>query len=267
MLLRIVSALVLIPATLAIVFFAPPLYYLLALGIVGSLCLAEYFQIMRALGAHGQSWLGHIGFWLLLAGYQFDFLPPALISMSVVLAAFLTAMWRRDPVRERVLGLMANLLGIFYFAPSLYAALAVRFNGNSHLGLEWTLTLLVVIWTGDTVALFGGRRFGRTPFAPQLSPKKTNEGAVGGLLAGTMAAVLLNHFFFIDLPLRHVLLASLLIGIFGQLGDLAESMLKRAADVKESSNLIPGHGGILDRIDSLLFAFPVLYVYLQLLNG
>jgi phosphatidate cytidylyltransferase len=91
-------------------------------------------------------------------------------------------------------------------------------------------------------------------------------GAVAGLLFGLIAALLLRHFLFRDLPAAHVAAAAILTGVFGQLGDLAESMLKRAAEVKESSTLIPGHGGVLDRIDSLLFAFPVLYIYLLLIR-
>ncbi len=179
-----------------------------------------------------------------------------------MIAAFLAAMWRRDPIRERVQGLMANLLGIFYLGLCLNSALAVRFSFGAQAGLEWTLMLFAVVWTGDTAALFAGKSFGRTPFARYLSPKKTNEGALAGLAAGVLVAVLLRQFVFTNLPLKHVMVAALLIGIFGQLGDLAESMLKRAAEVKESSQLIPGHGGVLDRIDSLLFAFPVLWLYL-----
>jgi phosphatidate cytidylyltransferase len=108
---------------------------------------------------------------------------------------------------------------------------------------------------------------GRTLFAPQMSPKKTNEGAAGGLVAGVAAGLLLQVFAFPELPRFHVATLSLLLGMFGQLGDLAESMLKRAAQVKDSSQLIPGHGGVLDRVDSLLFAFPVLYLYLSRLYG
>jgi phosphatidate cytidylyltransferase len=263
MLRRIISALVLIPITLIIVFMAPPIYYLAALGVIGSLCLYEYFQIMERLGMRGQPWFGYAGFWILLIGFWAAWLPPIQLSAGLLLAAFLAAMWRRDPIRDRVHGLMANLLGVFYLAFCLYSMLAVRYSFGAGVGLEWTLISLAVIWAGDTAALFAGKSFGRTPFASQLSPKKTNEGALGGLLAGLAAAVLLGHFLFTDLPLKHVIVASLIIGVFGQLGDLAESMLKRAAEVKESSNLIPGHGGVLDRIDSLLFAFPVLCLYLQ----
>jgi len=263
MLLRIVSAMILIPAALAVVFFASPNYYLAILGMVGSVCLLEYYQIMRKMGLSGQPWFGLAGFWFLFVGLKTMFWPFPILCSSLLIAAFLAALWRRAPIRERVLGLMTDLLGVAYLALCLYPAVGVRFGFGERVGLEWTLVLLAVIWAGDTGALFGGKAFGRTPFAPRISPKKTNEGAVAGLLAGLLVAWLLQLFFFSDLPLRHVLMASLLMGMFGQLGDLAESMLKRAADVKESSYLIPGHGGALDRIDSLLFAFPVLYLYLH----
>ena len=158
--------------------------------------------------------------------------------------------------------MMANLFGVLYLGLCLYPVLPIRYDFGATTGRHWILLLLVVIWVGDTAALVIGRRLGRTPFAPGLSPKKTNEGAVGGLLSGVAAAVLLQRFFLTELPLYHVTLLSLLLGMAGQLGDLGESLLKRAADVKDSSRLLPGHGGMLDRIDSLLFAIPVLYIYL-----
>ncbi len=263
MLLRVLSAFVLGPVTLAIVYFAPPFYYLAALGIVGSFCLHEFFQIMRGMGWRGQPWFGYAGFWILLIGLRVPAIPAGSLGAGLVIAAFLAAMWRRDPIRERVQGLMANLLGIFYLGLCLHSAMALRFSFGAQAGRQWTLILFAVVWTGDTAAFLAGRSFGRTPFARYLSPKKTNEGALAGLAAGVLVAVLLRQFFFTNLALKHVVVGALLTGIFGQLGDLAESMLKRAADVKESSHLIPGHGGALDRIDSLLFAFPVLYLYLQ----
>ncbi len=262
MLLRIASALVLIPATLALVVYATPAVYLAVLGIVGTVCLGEYFRLTGRMGLPGQPWFGYAGFWALLATLHWRWIPAPAACSALLIAAFLASMWRTVPLRDRVLGLMANLAGIVYLGVCLYPAVAIRFSFGGRLGVEWTITLLAVIWAGDTGALFGGKSFGRTAFAPRLSPKKTNEGAVTGLLAGLAAALLLRRFLFTDLPLPHVFAASLLLGAFGQLGDLAESMLKRAADVKESSNLIPGHGGALDRVDSLLFAFPVLYLYL-----
>ncbi len=262
MLLRIASAVVLVPAVLAVVVYAAPVWFLVALGILGTLCLHEYFVLVRLTGLRAQPWFGYAAYWILLAGFQVKSLPPVAILSAVLLAGFLAAMWRRDALRDRVLGLMANLLGVFYLTFLLYSAFALRFEFGDRLGLHWFLILLATIWVGDSAALVVGKTIGRSRFAPLISPKKTNEGAVGGLLAGAAASILLQHFFLTDLPLRHVVVASLLMGAFGQLGDLAESLLKRAAEVKDSSNLIPGHGGVLDRIDSVLFAFPVLYLYL-----
>ena len=165
-------------------------------------------------------------------------------------------------MRERVTGMMANLLGILYLALCLYPALPLRYEFGEKLGLQWVLILLSVIWVGDSAALLAGKALGRTRFSPAISPKKTNEGAVAGLLASIGVALLLQRLFFPELPIKHVGAVALLLGTVGQLGDLAESMLKRAADIKDSSDLIPGHGGVLDRIDSLLFAIPVLYLYL-----
>jgi len=266
MLVRILSAIVLIPITLGIVFYAPPLVYLAALGLIGSLCLHEFLHMMAGAGWKGQAWFVHPAFWVLLAGFWWQTIPAVSCMAGVMLAAFLAAMWRRDPIRKRVAGLMVNLLGVLYLSLSLYSCFVVRFQFGAPSGLEWTILLLAVTWAGDTMALFSGKAFGRTLFARQLSPKKTNEGALGGLLAGVGIAILLQRYFFSSLPLVHVAIAAVLIGAMGQLGDLAESMLKRAADVKDSSHLIPGHGGVLDRIDSLLFAFPVLCIYLQLIH-
>ncbi|HYK88092.1 MAG TPA: phosphatidate cytidylyltransferase [Acidobacteriota bacterium] len=262
MLLRIASAVVLVPAVIAVVVYASPVWFFLALGIVGSLCLYEYLGLVRLMGLHSQSWYGYAAFWILLAGFRQTWIPLTAVLSVVLLVGFLAAIWRRDALRDSVFGLMANLLGAFYLAVFLYPALPLRFDFGDRQGLHWFVVLLAVIWIGDTAALLVGRVMGRTPFAPLLSPKKTNEGAVGGLLAGVAAAVVLQHFLYTELPILHVVVLSLIAGGFGQLGDLAESLLKRAAQVKDSSHLIPGHGGVLDRVDSLLFAFPVSYIYL-----
>jgi phosphatidate cytidylyltransferase len=267
MLIRALSALVLAPAAILTVIYATPLLFLLVLGVIGTLCLREFFEIVRRLGAAAQPAVGYAAFWFLLFAWGRQWLPPVAAAAVAILAAFLAAMWRPVPMRERVLGLMATLLGMSYLALCLFPALPIRFDFGEQVGLHWLMILFAVIWSGDVAALLVGRKLGRTRFAPELSPKKTYEGAVGGLGAGCAAAVLLQQLLLKDLPLLHVIVVSLLIGALGQLGDLAESMLKRAAEVKDSSTLIPGHGGVLDRIDSLLFATPVLYVYLLELYG
>ena len=274
---RILSAIILIPASLLIVVYAPPAVYLIFVGALGSLCLYEYRGLMRNMGIRVQAWFVFPVFWILLGvlGFKTIFGLNKAVSTgyaaaglaAALLAAFLAAVWRgRLSMRDRAFSLMAETLGVFYFALFLYPMFAVRFDYGNTTGIHLTILLLVVIWANDTAALAVGRKLGRTRFSPQLSPKKTNEGAAGGLAAGVIAAILLQRFLFTDLPAVHTVVVSVLCGFFGQLGDLAESLLKRAAEVKDSSRLIPGHGGALDRVDSLLFAFPVLYIYLVFLN-
>jgi phosphatidate cytidylyltransferase len=122
------------------------------------------------------------------------------------------------------------------------------------------LVLVCVIFT-DVAAYYVGSNLGRHALAPRLSPKKSWEGAVGGLLASVGGAVLAHLWFFQRLPLGHAIALGLILGVAAIMGDLAESLVKRAAGVKDSSSLIPGHGGLLDRADSLLFAGPLLYYY------
>jgi phosphatidate cytidylyltransferase len=262
MILRLVSAIILVPIVLALVIYATQLYFAIALGIIGTVCLYEFSLMAKAMGAPCQRWFCYPAFWLLLVTIPQESVPALAVLSVVLIVAFLAGMWRSGPIKDRVVGVMANMLGALYLSLFLGTAVSVRFDFGNDLGRHWVIVLLVVTWVGDTAALFIGRKFGRHLFAPGLSPKKTNEGAIGGLLGGSAAAILLQRFLFTDLPLIHVIVVSMLLGIFGQLGDLAESMLKRAAEIKDSSQLIPGHGGVLDRIDSLLFSFPVLYLYL-----
>jgi len=263
---RILSAIILIPLTLLGVIYAHPPYYMIGIGLLGTVCLYEYFTMMHAMDIRIRPWFGYGAFWILLAALFYDRVHFFSFLGLGMIALFISSFWRSGlTMRERAVGLMAEIFGILYIILCLYPAFSIRFDFES--GLEWTLLTLLIIWGGDTFALVVGKKIGKRPFAPILSPKKTKEGALAGLLAGIAIALALRHFFFTGLPLLHVISASVLLGVLGQLGDLAESMLKRAADIKDSSNLIPGHGGVLDRMDSLLFSFPVLYVYLLLIYG
>ena len=123
---------------------------------------------------------------------------------------------------------------------------------------ERILVLLAIVWFGDTAAYYCGRTLGRHLLAPKVSPKKTVEGAVGGLI-GSVVAGAIGGTYFLHESLAKVVWISLVTSIAGQLGDLAESILKRSAGVKDSSSVMPGHGGILDRLDSLFFATPMFY--------
>jgi len=131
-------------------------------------------------------------------------------------------------------------------------------------GEHWVLLGVLAVAVGDTTAYFTGRAIGRRKLAPAVSPNKTVEGAVGGLLGSVGCAVLYAHGFLPGVPAGYAAAAGAAVGIFGQAGDLFESLIKRAAGVKDSGTTLPGHGGILDRADGLLAAGPVLYLFAAL---
>lgn len=137
--------------------------------------------------------------------------------------------------------------------------------GPRSVGRAIFLAFLGVVWLGDTFAYFVGRAIGNTPLAPRLSPKKTIEGALGGLLGSIAGALIVRELFGVPGPLSLLVLFAVAGGVIEQLGDLFQSMLKRASGVKDSGSIFPGHGGVLDRIDGLLFAAPLFALYVRFL--
>ena len=130
-------------------------------------------------------------------------------------------------------------------------------------GGDWVFLAVFATFANDTSAYFVGRAFGRTKLAPHISPGKTVEGALGGLLFGALAVVVLNYALGLRIDIRPLIPLCVLLPVAAQLGDLAESLVKRGAHVKDAGVLVPGHGGILDRLDSLLFVVPVVYYYVR----
>jgi len=139
---------------------------------------------------------------------------------------------------------------------------------RSHpLGIKWILLIMLIVMGCDSAAYFVGCRYGKRRLYPEVSPKKSVEGAIGGLAGSLVGALIARMAFFAELSVGDALLAALLIGVIGQVGDLFESLVKRSCGVKDSGTIFPGHGGILDRLDSILFASPVAYYYAQLVAG
>jgi len=134
-------------------------------------------------------------------------------------------------------------------------------------GVKWILLIMVIVMSGDSAAYFIGCRYGKRRLYPEVSPKKSVEGAFGGLVGSLLGALLAKQLFFDEISTADVLFAALLIGTIGQVGDLFESLLKRSCGVKDSGTIVPGHGGILDRLDSILFAAPVAYYYALFIAG
>ncbi|HSO94022.1 MAG TPA: phosphatidate cytidylyltransferase, partial [Candidatus Dormibacteraeota bacterium] len=134
----------------------------------------------------------------------------------------------------------------------------------NHLGFGYVIAVLGSIWVGDTVAMVAGTLLGRHPFFPRISPRKTVEGAVAELIATSLFFGVAG--LFLNIPVVHSIILGALIGVFAEIGDLVESQIKRSAGVKDASHLIPGHGGILDRIDSILLVGVVVYYYVTFLH-
>lgn len=153
-----------------------------------------------------------------------------------------------------------GILGLFYIGllPA-FACKLLYFNK----GLAWFVSLLVIVFAGDIFAYLTGMAFGKRKLMPDISPKKTVEGSIGGLAGSIVFAVLMGRFLD-QMPLSQLILMGLIAGAFGQMGDLFESMLKRVANIKDSGSIMPGHGGVLDRLDGVLFAAPfvLLFAYL-----
>jgi phosphatidate cytidylyltransferase len=141
----------------------------------------------------------------------------------------------------------------------------IRLRNDFPEGYKLVYFLLLVVWLGDSGAYYVGRQFGKHKLSPRISPKKTVEGLVGGVTASVIAAVVIHFTFFPAFPILHAVIAGVILSICGVIGDLAESMWKRSAAVKDSGTLIPGHGGFLDRFDSILFTAPILYCYWTLI--
>lgn len=196
--------------------------------------------------------------------FQAPRLWPELLLMLVaafVMAALASSMLRGAPF-ERMLGSVgATVVGVLYVVFLGGHIIALRTTFPNPLGSHLLFFFLLVLMGSDTAAYYTGRAFGRRKLAPGVSPGKTWEGAAGGMLASLLFAALAHFWFFRELPLRAALPLAATMNVLGVVGDLTESALKRGAGAKDAANILPGHGGLLDRLDSLLFNAPLLYYF------
>jgi phosphatidate cytidylyltransferase len=230
--------------------------------------LYEYVRLIAPRYNLQRGWtflLFSVGIPLVVHWYGESALAPAVLVTFAVLSLALVG--TGQPVNA-VLGLGVAFLGIVYVPLLSSFLLLVRglpdgMAGSSAFGGKWLILLFATIWSCDTAAYFVGKSLGKHKLAPVISPNKTIEGAVGGIIGGFAAAYLCQGTFFREALPKDALVVGMVVGVIGQLGDLVESMLKRDAQVKDSSAIIPGHGGVLDRFDSLLFTLPCIYYYLK----
>ncbi len=243
-------------------------FFLLLVSLIIFLGLREFYQLMKAKGYQPFETLGYFCALAISAYAWRQGLAVPLILTGSLLAIMIREVFRKDMARS--LGHMAvTVFGIMYVGwlgshlvtlRQLPAAVGVEDN----IGARLVFLAALLTWATDTAAYLFGVAFGRHKLIPRISPNKTVEGGVGGLLGAALAGWICTRTFTPFLtPLAGVILG-LVVGVVAQLGDLVESLIKRDAGLKDSAELIPGHGGVLDRFDSLLFTVPVLYYYFRL---
>jgi len=257
---RVYSALVFFPLFYILVRHLPPVWFsiFVATGIL--LAQYEYYRFHFPNPWSPPLGLG-LGLGLLVtAGFAVPGLLPDQATISfIVVAILLSQVLAGRQLKSGFLDTAVVAFGIFYVAWLLGHLILIRRFAE---GPFLIFLLFLVTWANDTAAYYVGSFWGRHHMAPRISPRKTWEGAVGGLLGSVAASFACRAWFLESLSAADALSIGLLVGIAAPLGDLCESILKRSADVKDSGGIIPGHGGVLDRVDSLIFTTPVIYYYL-----
>ncbi len=261
---RWLTAVVLVPPLIYVVSYLPPWCFLAVMAGVIVIALEEFFRLARTSGIDVYRGAGHAYALLIVTSFYRSPNDHSAVFWLLNLAAMtflILALRRGHKLAETLPSCGVTLLGIIYVSTTLGFLLAIHNRAEGD-GPGWILFLLLTIWLGDTAAYYVGRLLGKRPLAPRVSPRKTWEGAIGALLGNSLAA-LVGHYFVPQTPLVHRFLLCWSLGLAGQAGDLAESAIKRGAGAKESADLLPGHGGMLDRIDGILFGAPILFFYLR----
>ena len=258
---RVVTALVLIPLIYIVVRYFPPLFFLLFVSSWVLIGQYEFYKFYyKAFNVF--SFIGLIfGFMLLFSfyadGYAFEMKGVALTAIVILsLSCFILL---KANIHDALPGVSVIISGVLYVAWPLAHLISLR---NLLNGENLVFFILIVTWGVDTGAYYAGRLLGRHKLSPHISPGKTVEGAIGGVLSCVLAALFARWFFLPELSLNNTVFMGIVFGIISQIGDLSESMLKRSAGVKDSGHLLPAHGGILDRVDSVIFTVPVFYYYI-----
>jgi len=277
---RLITAAVALPILIASVVF-PPLKVLFVVIAVAAMVVAlyEFWFLSRRVGAKPDVVVGYAATAALLVAFFFN--EPTLLVFVVpalVIAALSAEMLRGTPFDKMILSTGATVLGVLYVAllggflvavrtgfPEVYAPAEAYWVSEQFIDKTLSTHLLafflLVLMGSDTGAYYAGRAFGKHKLAPKVSPGKTWEGAAGGMLASLLMAALAHFWFFPELHLRAALPLAAVMNVLGVVGDLSESALKRGANAKDAASILPGHGGFLDRLDSLLFNAPLLYYF------
>lgn len=260
---RVASTLLLLPVFIWIVVAAPIWVFGATVVLVAALAQWEFTGMFERAGVRVFRVLGLVGGTLVTASFALP-ISERLAFTAVLLVALTALLWPPAGGPRDWSSVIVTVFGIGYVNWLLGYAFWLR---DLVEGEEWVLLLVWVTWLGETAAYLVGSTVGRHRLAPLISPNKTVEGALAQLVASVAAALIARLWFFPELSMPGALVVGLLLGVTGQVGDLVESALKRSVGTKDTGHIIPGHGGALDRIDSLLFNTPVLFYYAVHVRG
>ncbi len=254
---RLITAALAIPFALILTIYSPAWLFALVTGGISAMMLNEYLALSAARGKGRPGWWFLVAGGLVTASFVWTY-AAVLLALTAAAICLLTSTVSGHELEGAFDRIAAGLSGLVYCCVLLGFLILIREKTAAGSGADQLLVVFAVVWVGDSAAYYGGRAFGRHLLAPRVSPKKTVEGAIAGLLGSIIGGTLLGMW---RLGAPWTVLAGItaLTAVAGQIGDLAESALKRSAGVKDSSSILPGHGGILDRLDSLLFAAPVFF--------
>ena len=183
----------------------------------------------------------------------------ALLALTALVLAFcLVALFRLQEIPKAAADAALVLMGFLYVPLLLGHLIMIRMLPH---GVSWIFLIMVIVMAGDSAAYYVGSSIGKNRLYPLVSPKKSVEGSIGGLAGSVIGALIAKYTFFPELAVADCIATALILGVLGQLGDLFESLMKRSCGVKDSGTIVPGHGGILDRLDSILFAAPAAFYY------
>ncbi|RMF59844.1 MAG: phosphatidate cytidylyltransferase [Calditrichaeota bacterium] len=247
-------------------------FFLVLILVINGMALWEFYTMFRNQDIHAPRIIGVSisSLYLLFSFFYPQYMLPALIMVAVIFLLVHLSPQKGMPSRNTAFGMSG-----FLYITVLLALLINLVNhfeqwnptaamDTTHAGGSFVIVLLASIWICDTAAYFGGKKLGKHKLAPNISPNKTREGAFFGLVFGILSFYGIGKIFLPNLSLQDALVCGSIVGIFGQLGDLVESRFKRNAGVKDTSTLLPGHGGMLDRFDSFIFVSPFLWWYFYL---
>ena len=263
---RILTAVVVLPFLIASILI-PYLWWVFVLLAAAAMVLGlwEFFLLAKKLKLQPDVAAGYLaGAALVTIPLQNDpanVLLVQFVILALTIGTLIAATLRGAPFEKMIASVGSTLLGVLYIPLLGSHLVALRTSFTPELSADLLSFFFLVLMGSDTGAYYTGRALGKRKLAPSISPGKTREGAVGGIVAALAMAALAHFWFFRQLPLKYMLPLAGTMAILGIFGDLAESALKRGAGAKDAANILPGHGGILDRLDSLLFNAPVIYYF------